>query len=221
MIEEVSPKKPRLNQKKTSIHKKEDFRLYVAIPAVAKEHAHNLPKVKDAIAKALEGYKYDFYVAPVGGSSNQAEIVDGFNLVVETVLRLQYNYVWFVEGDVVVPPDAFTRLHAHNVDVAAGVVPYHKIAPVYENLMVAGRFLSEGSYRTVNLHKDDVKGKTLEGNVWAGSSCVLIKRGVFESGLRYVHQLETAGFDMLFWKSAKLRGFKILVDGNVVCEDLG
>jgi hypothetical protein len=155
------------------------------------------------------------------GDGGLSEIVDSFNFVVETVTRLKCDYVWFVDADVIVPFDAFEKLLSHNVDVAAGVTPYHKIAPVYENLMVAGRFLSEGSLRTVNLHKADVKGKLLEGDVFAGTSCILVKRTVFDSGLRFVHQIETAGFDMLFWKGAKLRGFKLIVDGNVICEDLG
>lgn len=206
--------------KATSKKVKQDFKLYVAIPAVHKDHEAVLPKVKEALTIALEGYKYDLFVGEVNDEGLIA-FVDGLNQCIETVLRENYDYFWFIESDVAIPADAFKRLHAHNVDVAAGAVPYHKIAPVYENLMVVGRFLSAGSYRTVNLHRDDVVEKIIEGDIFAGTGCVLAKRCVFENGLRFVLKNEIAGLDMLFWKAVKLRGFNILVDGNVVCEDLG
>lgn len=199
---------------------KQDFTLYVAIPAVHKDHEPFLDKVKEALLEALDGYEYELYVGEVNDAGLSA-FVDGLNRCIETMIKENYDYLWLIESDVVVPPDAFKRLHAHNVDVAAGAVPYHKIASVYENLMVAGRFLSAGSYRTVNLHRVDVVGKIVKGDVFAGTGCVLVKRKVFESGVRFVLKNELAGLDMLFWKAVKLRGFDVLVDGNVVCEDLG
>lgn len=198
----------------------QSFRLLVAVASVAKSHIGFLEKVKESAEKSLDGVTYDYYVSNPGDGGH-SEIVEGFNSVIEKVLREGYDYVWFLEADVVVPKNSFQKLLADDADVASGVTPYHKIAPVYENLMVAGRFLSEGSFRTVNLHKDDVLGKILEGDVWSGTSCLLVKRQVFEKGLRFVDNKEIAGLDLLFWKSLKTHGFKFLVDGNVVCEDLG
>jgi len=203
--------------KKVTQH--QDFTLFAAIPSVGKTHTKHLPKVEAAMRKSLEGYDYEFYIAPPG-DGGLPEMVESFNKAADKALEKSYDYIWFVEADVLVPPNAFKQLLLDDADVAAGVVPYHKVAPVYENLMVAGRFLSEGSLRTVNLHKVDVVDKVLKGDVFAGVNCLLIKKKVFEDGLRFVHNLATAGFDMLFWKAVRLRGFKLVVDGRVICEDL-
>jgi hypothetical protein len=55
----------------------------------------------------------------------------------------------------------------------------------------------------------------------AGTGCILIKRCVFEQGIRFINNFSVASFDVYFWRDIRKARFSAAIDGHVVCEHLG
>jgi hypothetical protein len=64
-----------------------------------------------------------------------------------------------------------------------------------------------------------VEGKILSGWVMAGTSCVLIKRRVFEGGYRFKFDPSVTP-DILFMYQVQRMGFVAKVHGDVLCGHL-
>jgi SAM-dependent methyltransferase len=141
-----------------------------------------------------------------------AGIVEADNVLVDKFLSGDWDYLWLVELDVQVPSDAFQKLLSLDVDVACGYVRRHT-----ESGLICG-FLDE-DMRVWYLPLNAVKGQILSGWVMAGTSCLLIKRRVFESGLhfRYVRGVSS---DIVFMFDLQSAGFTAKVHGDVLCGHL-
>jgi hypothetical protein len=208
---------------------KQGFKLLVSIPATKTCHMLHQEQVLDAIEKACEGYEYDLDV----GEANDLgwrHVVNQFNRVADKVVAEGYDYVLIVESDVALSPGALQKLLASDVDVASAVVKYHRYSnkaldELYRNIVCAGHFLSEDKLTIHNASRSEVEGKTwtFKTNplMLAGTGCILIKRRVFESGLRFVCNFNYASYDVFFWRDIRKAGFTAVIDGNVFCEHMG
>ncbi|MFB0522304.1 MAG: class I SAM-dependent methyltransferase [Candidatus Bathyarchaeia archaeon] len=158
---------------------------------------------------------YEVFVTPATHIPSWEGVVDRCNLLVERCLEEGWDYLWLVQGDVEVPENAFQKLHSLNVDVALGFCPYHHDY----NSIIAG-FMDENK-KIWYLPRNVIKGKILSGWVFAGLSCTLIKRQVFESGIRFkYHPWSGCGEDVLFMWDTQRAGFIAKVHGDAECGHL-
>jgi hypothetical protein len=134
------------------------------------------------------------------------------NVIVDKFLSGGYDYLWHVELDVQVPPDVFEKLFALDVDIACGYVRRHN----GEGLILG--FLDE-NMRVWYLPLNAIKGNILSGWVMAGTSCLLIRRRVFESGYRFRYDPHVTP-DILFMFQVQRMGFVAKVHGDMLCGHL-
>ena len=224
-----------LNASETPIIHIQDFKLLISIPATKTSHLPIQQKALEAIIKATEGYVYDLDV----GEANEfgwGFVVAEFNRVAEKVLAENYDYVLIVESDVIIPPNTISHLLSCNTDVAEGVVKFHRypdnfaLDEMYKDAVNVGLFLlvdpnAPNPFNSVGLYMKDVENKILTfkdtPNLMAGTGCNLIKRSVFERGIRWHCNLTYATYDVYFWRDIAQAGLSASVDGFVVCDHLG
>lgn len=213
----------------------QNFKLLISVPATKTSH---LPFQKDilaAIHQAAEGYEYDLDV----GIANEAGwqfVVDQFNRVADRVVAEGYDYVLLVESDVLIPPNALSHLLSVDADVAVATVKFHRfpnnpaLDEVYKDMVCVGEFLWSdpalpNQMFTNGFYMKDVENQVLtfkeSPKLMAGTGCILIKRCVFERGIRFVCNLMYASYDVFFWRDIAKAGFSAAVDGFVVCKHLG
>ncbi|TFH22418.1 hypothetical protein E4G67_04400, partial [Candidatus Bathyarchaeota archaeon] len=215
------------------------IKILVAVPACHVNHVKYRQQVVDAVKANFPlnpNVEVTFSVDEtpdnsVAETNTWNVVVQKFQELSDRVVSEGFDYLWMVEADVVVPTNALSHLLSDNVDVACGVIPYHFFAqypqfPVYTDLMTTGYIIldkqGQPTFDMVNLYLRDIQDKLLFGNkehpIFNGTSCILIKRSVFASGLRWRWDNKVSGFDVYFWKDCQLQGFSVVTDGFVVCD---
>jgi hypothetical protein len=207
----------------------QDFKLLVAVPATKTSHLPYQNRVLDSIKRACDGYAYDLYV----GESNELgwqHVVDQFNLVADRVVNENYDYVLIIESDVFIAENALQHMLGVDSDVTVAVVPNHsypnhpQLHELHKNLVCVAWFTHPNQLWFRSCTMDEVKDKILtfkDGPLLAGTGCLLVKRRVFESGIRFINDLNHASYDIIFWRDVAKAGFSGASDGFVVCEHLG
>ena len=165
----------------------------------------------------------------------------------ELSLGYRMEYVFWIDDDVVIPPDALPKLMSHNAPIVSGLYFMRKMPhlPVayYEvkDPNNKGKFWSLDSFPENALIEIDA----------AGQGCVLIKREVYDSipkpyyawrdaytdsdgnynlteeGVKVVEDRDrpsedkSMGEDLYFFTKCRLHGYKILLDTGVLCGHVG
>jgi len=170
-----------------------NHKLLVSIPATLTSHTQHREKVVDAIKAAFGEVTYTFDL-PDPNSLGWGFVVDAYNKVADRVVAEGFDYLLIVESDVLVPKNAFSHLLEQNVDVAVAVVPFHSypknpaLNDMYKDIVCAGVFLDPNDVRPVTNGKlEEYQDKIVtfkDGKLVAGTGCILIKRIVFERGIR-------------------------------------
>jgi hypothetical protein len=212
------------------LKREQGFKLLVSIPATKTSHTQYQQHVLEAVTEACAGYEYDLDVGEVNDLGWQ-HVVDQFNRVADKVVNEGYDYVLIVESDVAPPAGALQKLVAADADVVSAVVKYHRYSnqsldDLYKDLVCAGYFLSEDKLAPIhNASRNEIEGKTwtFKTNplMLAGTGCILIKRRVFENGVRFICNYNYASYDIFFWRDIRKAGFNAVIDGNIFCEHLG
>lgn len=199
-----------------------EARVLVAIPNIKGNDRYSkyLKTVVEAAEKSLEGVDHEIYVTPPEGGERWLAVVNALNGAVVKTLKEKWDYLWLIDGDTEVPPWALKKLYALDVDLANGFYPLHANS---ERVVVG--FLQGETKHTMKhrccLKRSEVEGKLLSGWVCAGSGCVLIKRRVFEGGLRFdAHQWHGCSFDVVFMWTVQRAGYVAKVHGGVECGHL-
>lgn len=144
--------------------------------------------------------------------------------------KLDYDYLFWIDSDVLFTADDILRLIHHNVDIVSGCYIMHDNAhyPIVEK-MDHDFFMNKGHYQFVDRPRlEELRaGAALVPIDYVGFGFMCIKRGVFES-LKYPYfapraitfdrdgVVEYASEDVSFCMNAADRGFKILLDPTVV-----
>jgi len=225
----IQPEQPVTSVKPVLPVRNQDFKLLIAVPATKTSHLPEQPRVLDCIKKAAEGFTYDLHV----GEANELgwqHVVDQFNLVADKVVTENYDYVLLVESDVFIAENTLSHLLSLDVDVAVATVPNHsypnhqRLHELHKNLVCVAWFRDPKHYWFRSCTMQEVKDKILtfeDGPLLAGTGCVLIKRRVFESGIRFVCDYDHASYDIIFWRDVAKAGFSGAADGYVICEHGG
>jgi hypothetical protein len=164
------------------------------------------------VEEALIDVDHDVFVTPPTSKHSWEGLVECQNLIVDRFLMGGFTHLWLVELDVQVPPESFEKLLCLNVDIACGYVRRHS-----GDGLILG-FLDE-NMRVWYLPLNAVEGKILSGWVMAGTSCVLIRRRVFESGFRFRFRSNVTP-DILFMFQIQRLDFVAKVHGDVLCGHL-
>lgn len=142
------------------------------------------------------------------------------NLIAEWGKR--YDYLFCVDSDIVLPPDALAKLIAADKDVVSGLYiqrkPGHHILEIYEDAPNGG---------TQNAKWENLKGRGLVEIAGCGFGCVLVKGNVLRT-MPYPHFVYKSALDHAFTFSedvyfcleARKHGFKIWADTSLLCEHI-
>jgi len=128
------------------------------------------------------------------------------NIIIRSFLVEDYDYLFFIDSDILVEPDCLERLIENNKDICAALVQNHYKDKIY-NFM----FYDENKrrfYRPIDFKLPD---KIFEVDLTG--ACYLIKKKVIEVGVKY--DFNIVGEDGGFCLKAKERGFKLYVDPTI------
>jgi len=216
------------------------MKLLVGIPTKP-NHPHLVfrEQVVEAINKALEEIDviYDVYF-----TENEGSCADAHNLIYDKARAEDYDYVWTVDADVLVPVNAFKDLLSDGVDIALGsyeleaykkyLKQYGVEAPSFKDLMISGTVWVDPGDKTYHHHlfkRQEFEGQILlqhplvsnEAKVlFGGQGCALVSRKILDSDIRHHDMSPGIGHDLLFQYECYQRGFSMALDGRVICEHL-
>lgn len=142
------------------------------------------------------------------------------NTAVAGALQNRFDYLLFLDDDVLTPPDVFNLLERHNQPIVSGLY-YRRNEPVVPVALVK----SNGSYVWASVELN----KFYEVDM-VGAGCLLIRRDVL-TRLSYpwfnwsVHDKSDSTLkcseDFYFCDKARENGYNIFLDTSVNCKHIG
>jgi glycosyltransferase involved in cell wall biosynthesis len=146
------------------------------------------------------------------------KITGGRAKVREHFLEHGYDYLFFVDTDVVLPKDALARLIADQKDAVGGIyLAIQNIQGKKVLLPVVADFTNEAdSCRPMALW--EVLNDRVKEVAWIGFGCMLISRKVLEKVSFRYYEKSMSGEDVAFCVDARKAGFKVFGDFGVKCQ---
>ena len=205
------------------------MKILAAVPATKTSHLPFQEELLTAVNANLKNVAHELCVGEANESGWQF-VVDQFNYVAECCVIGGFDYAWIIESDVISPENALQHLLSIRADVAVAVVPNHRypdniaLDALYKDAVCVAEFVNAESLSSMPKYMRDVENRVLTTKenplLFAGTGCILIKRSVFESGIRFIND-SRASYDVLFWRDLVKKSFLGAVDGYVVCKHLG
>lgn len=118
------------------------------------------------------------------------------------------DYVFSIDSDILVPPNALKDLLKHNKDIIAAQI-WNDASKRYPNILIDQNGVIRHYF---NFPKNQLFRCDVTGAVY------LISRKVVVSGVKYGYHHQ--GEDIAFCKDAKAKGFEIYADSNIYCEHI-
>lgn len=139
------------------------------------------------------------------------------NILAEEAINNEYDYVLWVDSDMVIPADALKRLLSHGKDIVSGLYSYKVLLrdEVCCLKKVGDRYGNYKASEIVKLHD------LLEVDAF-GFGCALTSVKALKSikEPRFVFK-QDLGEDIYFCIKAKEAGFSLYADPNVLCGHIG
>ncbi len=149
------------------------------------------------------------------------------NVGCQKLLELGWDYLFFLDDDVIPPPDAILRMMAHKQPIVSGIY-YRRNSPIFpvmlRNTDSGRQWITE--YKIPDLIEVD----------FVGAGCLLIHRDVI-ANLPPINQKcrwfewrcdredlpneQRMSEDFTFCEHARNHGYKILVDTSIQCKHAG
>ncbi len=143
------------------------------------------------------------------------------NILATKALESGAEYIMFIDSDVIIPPEAITRMMQHNLDIVSGVY-YVRHDPISAAAWMKSKDDS-GKYNPIIKYTENA---LVEVDA-IGFGCVLVHRRVFEKlELPYFKWTVSddgqtgVSEDFYFCELAKQAGFHIYLDTGVQCEHI-
>lgn len=136
------------------------------------------------------------------------------NHIVQDALKDNSDYLFFLDADMIFPPDVLMRLLNHNKDII-NALAFRRICPHYPCIFKWNE--KEGTYETMEYYGGLM---TVDAT---GMACMLIKTDVFRKMKRpwYYYDQHLFSSDLTFCKNAKKLGYKIWIDSSLKIGHLG
>jgi hypothetical protein len=145
------------------------------------------------------------------------KITSGRNIIREHAIKNKYDYVLYIDTDVVPPPNALAKMLSDRKDVVAG------LCLISSNLKGNVRIIpntydfddEEGFCRPMVV-QDVLNGQIREVSC-AGFGCTMVTRKALEAVEFRFYEKSMAGEDIAFFVDARIKGFKTFADNSVKC----
>ena len=144
----------------------------------------------------------------------------GRNIIAKYAQENGFDYIMWVDSDMILPKNTLVRLLSHDKDIVAGVYSYKVLG---NKEVVAKRFQDETREEYDNLTIKEIKeSKGLIEVDRFGFGCVLTKTSVFDK-IPYPWFIYTQemGEDIFFCRKAQNEGYKLWLDTDVICGHIG
>ena len=141
------------------------------------------------------------------------------NMFVERALNGEYDYVFMIDSDMVLPEDTLLRLLAHKKGIVSGLC-FKRRFPYEPACLSICRVVNN---KAIHQNVVDWTPKQLIQVEGVGSACILINTDVYtmiEEGKWYMPTLEFSE-DYSFCIRARDKGFKVFVDTSLVIGHIG
>jgi glycosyltransferase involved in cell wall biosynthesis len=152
-------------------------------------------------------------------------VIEGYQLpfarnrIVQNALGKDADYLFFVDADMIFPPDTLLRLLSHDLDIVNSLA-FRRIKPHYPCIFKWNE--KEGSYETVQY-----AGGLVEVDA-TGMPAILIKTEVFKKMKDtwpgrpwYYYRDNLFSSDITFCENARKLGYKIMIDTDLKIGHLG
>lgn len=159
------------------------------------------PQGIDADINILEGYQIPF----------------ARNRAVKNALNNNADYLFFVDADMIFPPETLRVLLSHNVDIV-NALAFRRIKPHYPCIFNWDE--SNGCYITADYSKSQKRLLKVDA---CGMPCILIKTDVFKKMQEpwYYYRDNLFSSDLTFCENAKKAGFDINIDTQLKIGHIG
>lgn len=172
----------------------------------------------DEYAKEINSLGFSAVRDEVSHLPRGEQILSSRKFLQQFALENGFDYLFFLDSDVIAPPDVIERLLIHNKDIVTGV---------YLNKFVFGKkagiapvlYVDEKPGHARLVSQNEVIDSRLMEIGAAGLGCCLISRKVLEKATMELNK-EVTGEDVSFFMSAKEHGFKAYADTSVKCRHL-
>jgi hypothetical protein len=143
----------------------------------------------------------------------------------QRTLETGHEYMFFLDDDIILPPDIIPRLMARNKDIVGGLY--------YRRQLPAAPVMMKETEQGTQWICDYQPGSLVEADL-IGSGCLLVKRKVLEimpppwfewkcDPFRWpdLKPMERCSEDYDFCRKARALGFKLYVDTSIQCHHAG
>lgn len=149
----------------------------------------------------------------------------------QKLLELDWEWLFFLDDDIVCPPDTIQRLIRHDVPIVSGLY-YRRNPPLVPVMLRAGMKDGVKGYNWVTEYQMD---SLIEVDL-VGAGCLLIRRDVIQTlqpmsnRCRWFEwrcdrtdlpDVEKTSEDFSFCTHAQKAGYKIMVDTSIGCRHIG
>lgn len=187
-------------------------KVYVAIPSVD-GWIHSA--LVQSLMSQLKGRKFAIILGQKPVSKARNEIVKAF-------LESDCTHLFMADADTIIPQDAIDSLLAIDMPIASGVTPMMRGNNVYYNIFQVNDEKETLDPMASSHQLPDSDRMTVQA---VGSSCILIRRDVFEKMGESPWYFDTwtqadqyISEDIMFCNIAREAGFSITVNPKVLCK---
>lgn len=146
------------------------------------------------------------------------------NLIVEHALEIGYDYIMWIDSDMIIPKNTLIQLLSHDKDIVSGVYAYKLLPTAGQGRnAVAKRFKKDAkdTYEDISLSEIRESERLMEID-GVGFGCVLTKVDVFKNIKKpWFRYTPTMGEDIYFCRKAQKAGYKVYLDTSIKCGHVG
>lgn len=192
-------------------------KICIGLPTMSSVDTLLMTVILTWMAEAYKGGEFDLTIMP---TINEQPVDNARNHIVQEFLKSDATHLFFIDSDTIPPLDALKRLIAHDRPIISAVTPIIELndetGEYYRKWNCVGM---DDKHMSPNTGTRQCKG--------AGSSCILIKREVFEKlempYYRFVYT-DDAGKsvvvseDIYFIINCLSKGIETYADTSIICR---
>jgi GT2 family glycosyltransferase len=155
-------------------------------------------------------------------------IVKARNLIVETMIKGNYDYFFSLEQDIIPPVDVIQRLLDCKKNIVSGVY-FKEFEYNVENTNIKKEIILPMAFVDYDIKKGLIKQLTYSEVIddrlikisTCGLGCILIHKSIFLKDIRFRYEEGKKPFDdVWFCRDVKDAGFEIYLDTSIKCRHL-